>query len=215
MTPTNDMTTVSDARLAFVQAIGLRTGKALLDDSKRYTLTDAAFGDAEVDWYKNGEHIATGYFSWPEASVDIFDPRDTLEIAFTFTGEDARMLRRCGIEAGTEENAQEYLDDIRGSYECDGDDDSDEAGLSEEDEDDRDVYGDSDSWGSDYDESSDEDDEPCEEQPDEELLEEFREESLRALVHASLTPWDRLQIFVWKIEHKIATWLSRWKTPRL
>ena len=65
----------------------LAEATALLNFASREELTDRAFGDAEVYWYKDDEMIASGYFG-RSAEVEA--------AGSTFRGDDAWALRYCG-----------------------------------------------------------------------------------------------------------------------
>lgn len=66
------------------------TAKELLAGTKRHVLRDDAFGDAEVEWIRDGEIIATGYFGNNCAEVYFHRAADK------FTDDDAWAFRGCG-----------------------------------------------------------------------------------------------------------------------
>lgn len=67
--------------------MNLEQAKAFLQDTKRETLADHTFGDAEVYWMRDGKKVASGYFG-RESSVTIGTA--------TFTGSEANELESCG-----------------------------------------------------------------------------------------------------------------------
>lgn len=77
-------------------AMTLDEAKAFLSRYKREESHDHAFGDAEVYWTDGtGGDVATGYFGRDAEEVSIVGA--TPEADGTFTGDEARQLRACGL----------------------------------------------------------------------------------------------------------------------
>lgn len=72
--------------------------KALLAACVRNELSDFAFGDSEVDWFKDGKLVASGYFGSSHCDVYANDG------SWSFTGDLARSLRDLGRRGKTERN---------------------------------------------------------------------------------------------------------------
>jgi hypothetical protein len=89
--------------------LSFEAAQLMLRGCTRSTCQDSAFGDAEVFWNSDGgELIATGYFGrtqevtiWPEAYWRLVE----------FEGAEAQILRDCGAEGRTDENASSFRDD--------------------------------------------------------------------------------------------------------
>jgi hypothetical protein len=68
----------------------------ILSTAVRSELRDHAFGDREINWVKEGQNIAGGYFGGNYADVWIGDSK--------FSGEEARQLAAIGLRGVIERN---------------------------------------------------------------------------------------------------------------
>ncbi len=78
----------------------------ILTGAERSVLADYAFGDSEVDWEINEQHIATGYFSSRSNSVSFVE--SALEKmcynSGNFSGDEAYKLKHLGRQIAFERN---------------------------------------------------------------------------------------------------------------
>ena len=72
-----------------------------MQEAGRHTLADHAFGDAEVDWMKDDQQVASGYFG-RSGSVSIMETAE--RDATSFSDEAAAELRHCGKSVGYARN---------------------------------------------------------------------------------------------------------------
>lgn len=74
--------------------------KELLAKCKRFELRDHAFGDTEISWFLDQVFVAEGYFAGGQATVCVMHTDCYAE----FEKDEARELRKIGIEGGVERN---------------------------------------------------------------------------------------------------------------
>ncbi len=86
----------------------LDEAKKILSECERSELVDHAFGDAEVDWNKDGKEIAAGYFGGTSESVGFNDADHT-----TFMDKEARELRQLGKLVASERNDETGPDEYK------------------------------------------------------------------------------------------------------
>lgn len=80
--------------------MNLDEAKELLSKCTRDELRDHAFGDSEVSWVSDEFEVASGYFGGGTATVGVYEGENTT----TFSGDEARELRKLGSEDNIERN---------------------------------------------------------------------------------------------------------------
>lgn len=78
-------------------AIDLEMAKQLLSTCVKYENRDHAFGDVEIEWYNKDNNVGSGYFGRGGAEVHVtdFSASEERRITGSFTGNAARVLRKC------------------------------------------------------------------------------------------------------------------------